>query len=69
MRAELAQMRERAAEMEQRMADEVERVRRSLGAEIVPYGAYETAEICLLTAATSVRIRVERPPTQGVQSS
>ena len=41
MRAELGQMRVRAAELEQRMADEVEQVRRSLKAEIVPYGAYE----------------------------
>jgi len=40
-RSELAAMQRRAAEMEQRMADEVERVRRSLGAELVPYGAYE----------------------------
>ena len=42
MRAELASMREAAAAMEQRMADEVERARRSLGAELVPYGAYES---------------------------
>ena len=41
MRAELRAMRERTAEMEQRMADEIERARRSLGAELVPYGAYE----------------------------
>ena len=41
-RAEVARMRERAAELERRMADEVERVRRSLRAEIVPYGAYES---------------------------
>ena len=44
-RAELAQMRERAAELEQRMIEEVERVRRSFKAEIVPYGAYETEGI------------------------
>ena len=41
MRAELRAMRERTAEMEQRMSDEIERDRRSLGAELVPYGAYE----------------------------
>ena len=40
-RAEVAQMRERAAEIERQMAAEIERVRRSLRAEIVPYGAYE----------------------------
>src|SRR5688500_3716157 len=42
MRAELSQMRERAAELEQRMTEEVERVRRSLKAELVPYGAYDS---------------------------
>ena len=42
-RAEMARMRERAAELERQMAAELERVRRSLRAEIVPYGAYETA--------------------------
>ena len=41
MGTELRAMRERTAEMEQRMADEIERARRSLGAELVPYGAYE----------------------------
>ena len=51
MRAELRAMRQRTEEMEQRMADEVERARRSLGAELVPYGAYESKP---------VRIPVER---------
>ena len=41
MRAELGRMRNRAAELERRMLDEVERVRRAGRAEIVPYGAYE----------------------------
>jgi len=41
-RAEVARMRERAAELERQMTSELERVRRSLRAEIVPYGAYET---------------------------
>jgi MerR family transcriptional regulator/heat shock protein HspR len=40
-RAELQRMRERAAELERRMTDELARVRRSLRAEIVPYGAYD----------------------------
>ena len=40
-RAEVAQMRERAAELERQMSSELERVRRSLRAEIVPYGAYD----------------------------
>jgi len=56
MRIELRRMRERAAEMEQRMADEVERARRSLGAELVPYGAYEAK----LAGSRPVRIAVER---------
>jgi MerR family transcriptional regulator/heat shock protein HspR len=51
-RAELRRLRTRAAEIESRMLQEVERVRRSLRAEIVPYGAYE---------AKGVRIPVERP--------
>ena len=41
MRAELGRMRKRAAELEQQMLEEVERVRRAGRAEIVPYGAYE----------------------------
>ncbi len=56
MRAELRRMRERTAEMEQRMAEEVARARRSLGAEIVPYGAYEAR----LSRQGPVRIPVER---------
>jgi MerR family transcriptional regulator, heat shock protein HspR len=44
-RSELARMRERAAELESRMQVELDRVRRSLRTEIVPYGAYEAVEI------------------------
>jgi MerR family transcriptional regulator, heat shock protein HspR len=40
-RGEVAKMRKRAAELERQMSAELERVRRSLRAEIVPYGAYE----------------------------
>jgi MerR family transcriptional regulator/heat shock protein HspR len=40
-RAELGKMRTRAAELERQMLDEIERVKRSFRAEIVPYGAYE----------------------------
>jgi MerR family transcriptional regulator/heat shock protein HspR len=40
-RAEVARMRERATELERRMSAELERVRTTLRAEIVPYGAYE----------------------------
>jgi MerR family transcriptional regulator, heat shock protein HspR len=40
-RVEVARMRERAAQLEAQMDAELERVRRSLRAEIVPYGRYE----------------------------
>jgi MerR family transcriptional regulator, heat shock protein HspR len=40
-RHDLRRMRERADELERRMLQEVERVRRSFRAELVPYGAYE----------------------------
>jgi len=60
MRAEMAKLREQASEMERQMAGEIEKVRRSLRAEIVPYGAYETAEI-VPPEQESVQIPVERP--------
>jgi MerR family transcriptional regulator/heat shock protein HspR len=41
MRAEMAKMRRRAAEMESRMTEQLERLRQSMGGELVPYGAYE----------------------------
>jgi MerR family transcriptional regulator/heat shock protein HspR len=53
-RAEVQRMRERAAELERQMTSELERVRRSLRAEIVPYGAYETS-------AKRTSIPIERP--------
>jgi len=40
-REELERMRERAAELERRLEEELERMKRSMRAEIVPYGAYE----------------------------
>ena len=51
-RRELARMRERAAELETKMAEEIERIKRSMRAEIVPYGAYEADE--------SIRIPIQR---------
>ena len=51
-RAEVQRMRRRAGEIESRMLEEIARMRRSMRAEIVPYGAYEPK---------SVRIGVERP--------
>jgi MerR family transcriptional regulator/heat shock protein HspR len=41
MRSDMARMRKRAAEMESRMTQELEKLRKSLGGELVPYGAYE----------------------------
>jgi MerR family transcriptional regulator, heat shock protein HspR len=41
MRSEMARMRKRTAEIEARLTEELERVRKSLGGELVPYGAYE----------------------------
>jgi MerR family transcriptional regulator/heat shock protein HspR len=61
MRAELERMRRRAEELEREMAAEVEKVRRSLKAEIVPYKAYEV----IPADQVSIRIPVERPEDDG----
>jgi hypothetical protein len=61
MRSEMAKLREQTAEMERQMAKEIEKVRRSLSADIVPYGAYETAEIVPPEGSEAVSIPVERP--------
>jgi MerR family transcriptional regulator, heat shock protein HspR len=55
-RRELAQMRERAAKLERQMLDEIERIKRSMRAEIVPYGAYEAEGI----KSEPVRIPIDR---------
>jgi MerR family transcriptional regulator/heat shock protein HspR len=60
-RGELARMRERAEQLEQRMVEEMERVRRSLRAEIVPYGAYESR----VSPPPRVRIPIERRRRAG----
>ena len=60
-RTELAKMREQTAALEQRLLDEVEKVKRELRAEIVPYGAYEAPGMAPPTKASPVRISVERP--------
>ena len=41
MRAEMSRTRRRAAEIESQMSKELERLRKSIGGELVPYGAYE----------------------------
>jgi MerR family transcriptional regulator, heat shock protein HspR len=45
MRGEMQRMRKRAAEMESRMTEELDRLRKSLGGELVPYGAYEPENV------------------------
>jgi MerR family transcriptional regulator, heat shock protein HspR len=65
LREEMARMRERAAEMEATMAKEIERVRKSFRAEIVPYRAYEPGEIVPAEQARPIKIRVQRPGADG----
>jgi len=59
MRTQLRTMRERTTELEQRMADEIEQARRSLGAELVPYGVYDSKGIPSGGGRGPVRISVE----------
>jgi MerR family transcriptional regulator/heat shock protein HspR len=58
MRAELERMRKRSEELQREMAAEVERVRRSLKAEIVPYKAYD---VIPAEGEEPIKIPVERP--------
>jgi MerR family transcriptional regulator, heat shock protein HspR len=60
MRKELERMRERTRELEREMNEEVERVRRSLRAELVPYGAYEVADLIPADQARPIRIPIKR---------
>jgi MerR family transcriptional regulator/heat shock protein HspR len=55
MRLDMTRMRKRAAEMESRMTEELERLRKSIGGELVPYGAYEPEKIS--QGPTRIRIR------------
>jgi MerR family transcriptional regulator, heat shock protein HspR len=57
MRSEMARMRKRAAEMETRMTQELERLRKSMGGELVPYGAYEPEKMRRGQGATRIPIR------------
>jgi len=57
MRAEMARMRKRAAQMEGRMTEELERLRKSIGGELVPYGAYEPKN---MRGSTKIPIRRAR---------
>ena len=60
MRSELERMRRRTKELEREMNEEVERVRRSLKAELVPYGAYDATDLVPADQARPIRIRVKR---------
>jgi MerR family transcriptional regulator, heat shock protein HspR len=57
MRGELERMRKRTEELERQMVEEVEKVRKSLRAEIVPYGAYDVVP----GAASSERASASDP--------
>jgi MerR family transcriptional regulator, heat shock protein HspR len=58
MHAELERMRKRSEQLQRELAEEVERVRRTLKAEIVPYKAYE---VIPAQEPAPVKIPVERP--------
>jgi MerR family transcriptional regulator, heat shock protein HspR len=62
MRAELERMRKRTEELQRQMVEEVEKVRKSLRAEIVPYGAYD---VIPAEQARPIRIPVERRRSGG----
>jgi MerR family transcriptional regulator/heat shock protein HspR len=60
MRAELERMRRRTKDLEREMNEEVERVRRSLKAELVPYGAYDVTDLVPADQARPIKIPVKR---------
>ncbi len=62
-RSDIARMRERAAELERRMSEEIERVRRSFKRELVRYEAPGSALVPAGKAKSAKRFRipVERP--------
>jgi MerR family transcriptional regulator, heat shock protein HspR len=56
MRSEMSRMRKRAAEMESRMTEELERLRKSIGGELVPYGAYEPENMARGVGSTRIPV-------------
>jgi MerR family transcriptional regulator, heat shock protein HspR len=60
MRSQIARMRKRATEMEQQMEEELERLRKSLGGELVPYGAYEPEQLGKGKGSRATKIRIQR---------
>ena len=57
MRAEMARVRKRAAQIESTMTQELERLRKSVGGELVPYGAYEPEKLSPARDSTRIPIR------------
>jgi MerR family transcriptional regulator/heat shock protein HspR len=55
MREEMARMEKRAAQMRKRMTEELERLRGSVGGELVPYGAYSAEPIRVPVRKTGKR--------------
>jgi MerR family transcriptional regulator, heat shock protein HspR len=60
MRSDMARMKKRAAEMESRMTQELEQLRKSIGVELVPYGAYEPPSMGGARGSTRISIRRQR---------
>src|SRR6476659_1656266 len=60
MRSELERMRRRTKDLEREMNEEVERVRRSLKAELVPYGVYGAGDLVRADRAQPIKIPVKR---------
>ena len=65
-RGEMVKLRKRATELERQMTAELERVRRAMRAEIVPYGAYENPDIGGVDPGSEpVRIPIQRSKRRG----
>ncbi|MEO8092370.1 MAG: helix-turn-helix transcriptional regulator [bacterium] len=67
-RRELERMRDRAAQLEQRILEEVEQARRAGRAELVPYRAYETKGITP-EAEGPVAIPIQRPRRRSSETT
>jgi len=65
MRAEVARMRQQAERVEKRMLEEVERVKRSFRAELVPYGAYSTELVPTKPSSQGILVPIRRASSRG----
>jgi len=61
-RADSVRMRARAGELERRMAEEIERVRHSFKAELVPYGAYDAIPGAETPNRVTIPVERAKPP-------